>query len=167
MPAWASVTILLALFVLAVVGMWRGWLRRAERTGAELPELPAPPADPGPLLLGPVEATYVSTTTAGDWLDRITAADLGARSAASVSVHRQAVTIARRGAGDVVVPAAALRSVHAEPGIAGKVVGGHGILVLTWSLGDRAVDTGLRTRRRADHDQLANAALALLDGGQQ
>ena len=44
------------------------------------------PDDLGATRLGPLEATYVSSSTTGDWLDRVAAHDLGSRSAAQVEV---------------------------------------------------------------------------------
>ncbi|MGO3503431.1 MAG: PH-like domain-containing protein [Brachybacterium tyrofermentans] len=38
--------------------------------------------------------------------------------------------------------------------MAGKFVGGDGILILRWRLGDQLLDTGLRLARRDDHDLL-------------
>jgi hypothetical protein len=36
----------------------------------------------------------------------------------------------------------------------GKWVGGDGLAVITWQLGDTLVDTGFRLDRRADQDRL-------------
>ncbi len=38
--------------------------------------------------------------------------------------------------------------------MAGKFIGGDGLLIIRWSLGDQLLDTGLRLDRRADHDLL-------------
>ncbi|GAB2470189.1 hypothetical protein GCM10007967_25750 [Xylanimonas ulmi] len=160
---WIVIGVLLLLVVLG------GRRRLARRTGRLVPTPPAaPPADDlGPARLGPIEATYVSTTLAGDWLARVGAHGLGDRAAARVSVHDAGVLVARAGAADVFVPADALRGVGLAPGMAGKYVGADGLLVLTWLAPSdgrvRAVelDTGLRTRHPADKTRLLEAVRSL------
>lgn len=167
MPTWLSVTILAAFVALVGLGMWHGWRRRARESAAAVPALPAVPGDLGATRLGPLEATYVSSTTSGDWLDRVAAHDLGARSAAEVEVHDSGVLLRRRGAANVFVPAASLRAVGTAPGIAGKVVGGDGLVVLTWTAGaDRLLDTGLLVRHRAERPRLVAAVEALIPAGE-
>ena len=142
-----------------------------------MPGVPAvpPPARLGARLCEPIEATYVSTTTAGDWLDRVVAHDLGVRSAAVVTVHEAGVVIARTGARDVFVPAASVLGVERTPGIAGKYVGGDGLVVIRWTTTtsgagtdedrpENALDTGLRVRRAADRPVLTAAVAGLLAG---
>lgn len=163
MPTWASVLVLVAIVALIGYGMWHGWRRRTRVTAEGVPALPAVPDDLGAVRLGPLEATYVSSTTHGDWLDRVSAHDLGARSAASVEVRDGGVLLRRRGAADVFVPAAALRSVGTAPGMAGKFVGGEGLVVLTWAPADgRALDTGLLVRHRAERPRLIEAVQGLI-----
>ncbi|HEY0118377.1 MAG TPA: hypothetical protein VGC04_06335 [Cellulomonas sp.] len=173
MPEWGSISIFVVLLALAGWGMWRGWRRRARTSAAAVPAIPAVPAELGATRLGPLEATYVSSTTAGDWLDRIAAHDLGARSAAQVEVHDAGVLLRRRGATDVFVPAALLRKVGTAPGMAGKFMGGEGLVVLTWETGadggadpgtDRLLDTGLLVRHRSERPALVDAVQALIPG---
>ena len=52
----------------------------------------------------------------------------------------------RSGAGPVFIPAASLTGVRQESGMAGKFVEKDGLLVLSWTLGSRELDTGFRTR---------------------
>ena len=166
----------------ALWGMWVGWRHRGVRTGALVPDLPPVPprTDPslGEPVTGLIEATYVSSTVAGDWLERVVAHDLGVRSSAVVQVFAGGVRIERQGAADLFVPTAALRAVATAPGMAGKYVGGDGLVVLTWHVptqgttedhpqddrGDRTVglDTGLRPRRTEDRAALLDAARGLL-----
>ncbi|MBD8058777.1 hypothetical protein IC607_07335 [Cellulomonas sp. JH27-2] len=161
-----AVVVLLAIVALVYVGMRAGWKRRARTTGALVPTLPTAPADPGAVRLGPVDATYVSTTTAGDWLDRVVAHDLGVRSQASVTVHDAGVSIARTGAADVFVPAGSLTDTSTAPGMAGKFVGKDGLVVLTWAPtttpGAPLLDTGLRPHHSADGTALVAAVSALI-----
>ncbi len=165
MRQWASISTFAVLLVLAGWGMWHGWRRRVRASAAAVPVIPPVPDDLGATRLGPVEATYVSSTTAGDWLDRIAAHDLGARSAAEVEVHDAGVLLRRRGATDVFVPADRLRAVGTAPGMAGKFVGGEGLVVLTWDSGaDRTLDTGLLVRHRSERPALVRAVQALIPG---
>jgi hypothetical protein len=163
MPEWMSFAIIGLVLVLAGWGMWRGWRRRVLASAAAVPAIPAVPDDLGATRLGPLEATYVSSTTAGDWLDRIAAHDLGARSAAEVEVHDTGVLLRRPGATDVFVPADRLRAVGTAPGMAGKFMGGDGLVVLTWDTGaDRLLDTGLLVRHRTERPALVEAVQALI-----
>ncbi|MGY4642588.1 PH-like domain-containing protein [Cellulomonas sp. URHB0016] len=161
-----SVVVLVAVAALALVGMWRGWRGRGGRSQTFLPALPAAPADLGGTRLGPLDAVYVSTTRAGDWLDRVVAHGLGVRSPATVDVFDAGVRIGRTGAPDVFVPAGSLRGATTAPGMAGKFVGGDGLVVLTWQAAaddPRGLDTGLRPRHAADRPRLVEAVAALID----
>ncbi|WP_444661874.1 PH-like domain-containing protein [Cellulomonas sp. CW35] len=167
MTARQAVTVgaMLVLLVLALWGARVGWERRRRRTLAAVPTIPAVPDELGALLAGPFDAVYVSTTLAGDWLERVVANDLGVRSPAQVSVHDTGVLVRRTGAHDVFVPRAALRGVARAPGIAGKVVGRDGLVVVSWlppgAADDRGLDTGLLPRHAADREALVAAVAAL------
>lgn len=162
--AWTAA--MLAVVGLTLLLMRRGWRRRAVRQG-DLPAPPPAPAEPGEDLVAPAEATYVASTRAGDWLDRVVVHGLGVRSAAQVHVTPAGVLVERQGAPDVFVPAGALTGVRREKGMAGKFVEEGGLLVLTWQLGDPAaggteIDTGLRVRRAAEADAVEDAVARLL-----
>ena len=162
-----STTVLVVLVVLAFWGMRAGWRGRTRRSTALAAGLPVAPADLGTPRLGLLDATYVSTTRAGDWLDRVTAGGLGVRSPAQVGVFDAGVLIARQGAPDLFVPAAALRGAVGAPGMAGKVVGGEGLVVLTWQPDPedpRGLDTGLRPKLAADRERLIDALTTLTTG---
>jgi hypothetical protein len=166
-----SGAVLALVGVVVLVAMWSGWRHRAARGAEVVPVLPPAPeaGDPalGAALSAAIDATYVSTTTANDWLDRVAAHGLGARSAAVVRVFDAGVLIERTGAPDLYVPAAAVRGAGTAPGIAGKVVGGDGLFVLTWqapavgATPGALLTTGLRLRHAADRHQLIEAAAAL------
>jgi len=139
-----AVLALVALLALAYFGMWRGWQARSRRQ-SDLPE-PEPLGDeasPGADARA-VAATYVSSTTAYQWMDRITAHGLGTLSKATVSFVDGSLQIRREGARSFRIPAADLLGVRRERGIAGKVRDRDGIVVVTWQLGGRQLDTGLR-----------------------
>jgi hypothetical protein len=169
-PPAVTLTLLLAAGAAALWGMRAGWQHRGQRTAAAVPDLPAVPSadDPslGATLMGPVDGTYVSSTVSGDWLERVVARDLGARSAAVVHVLAGGVRIERPGATDLFIPAATLRAAGTTPGMAGKYVGGQGLVVLTWqppAEGAATLDTGLRLRRAADREPLLAAVRGLID----
>jgi hypothetical protein len=167
MPPWLSVTILVVLGLALLTGMVLGWRRLQRGTGT----MPTPPAVPDDAELGAARteelgAVYVSSTRAGDWLDRVGEHGLGVRSAATVQVHDAGVVVRRRGAPDVFVPRRALRAVGTSGGMAGKVVGGEGLVVLTWvpdpDRDPRGLDTGLRLRHPQQGDELRVAAQTLI-----
>jgi len=142
-PEWLlPVTILFVVLGLAYLGMWLGWRRRARRH--ELPPLQPAPAvadlPPAKLQAG---ARYFGTTISGNWLERVVAHGLGARSGARISLSSEGLDVIRL-AGSFRIPAAALRGARHDQGIAGKVVPPHGILVVTWQHGDLLLDTGFR-----------------------
>ena len=169
MPLPLAVGLWVALGLAILLVMWRGW-RSARARGATV--VGALPEVPGAETLGaartePMVGTYVSSTTAGDWLGRVVARDLGVRSTATVQVFDAGVRIERRGATDVFVPAASLLGVRRTPGMAGKYVGGDGIVVLEWSAtapdGTPApLDTGIRTQHKADRATLVDAVDSLV-----
>jgi hypothetical protein len=142
--------------------MWRGYQKRAARQA----DLPAPATEaPGPIDESEsVEGIYASTTTHGDWLDRIAAHGLGVRSNANVTVVGEGVFIAREAAPDLFIPAADLVGAELAPGIAGKVTGGEGVVLITWKLGEYTLDTGFHPRAKADRERIVEAVNAL---GQQ
>jgi len=163
-----STVVLVLVVLVAFWGMRAGWRARTRRSAALVTSLPTAPAELGAARLDPVDATYVSTTRAGDWLDRVTTQGLGVRSPAQVTVFDAGVRISRQGATDLFVPATALRGASGAPGMAGKVVGGEGLVVLTWQADPadpRGLDTGLRPKHSADRERLL-AALQTLTPGQ-
>jgi hypothetical protein len=157
--------VLLTILVLAVLTgvywlMWRGWKNRAARQS----DLPVPSsAAPSDTAFGePVEGVYASTTVSGDWLDRIAAHGLGVRSNARMSVGAAGVLVAREAAPDLFIPADDLVGAHLAPGIAGKVTGGDGIVLLTWRLGDKTLDSGFHPRAKGDRARLVAEVGALI-----
>lgn len=155
-----AVALLAALLLLAYAGLWRGW-RARRRRHADLPTLPPVPADPGPPIAA-ADGLYVGTTVAGDWLDRVVTHDLGGQGRAVMSVAPAGVTVSRVGATDVFVPAAALRAARLDRALAGKVVEGGGLVVLTWAHGDRLLDTAFRPDRGDDNAVLVSAVQHLV-----
>jgi hypothetical protein len=158
------------IFTLVLVGValtliavgWRNRLRRQSDV-EPLPEVPAGLGAP----LASADGQYVASTTAGDWLDRIAVHQLGLRTNAELSVHPDGVLFDRAGAGPVYIPAGQLTGVRQESGMAGKFVEKDGLLVLSWMLGSRELDTGFRTRRADDKTILFNALQNLISAAPQ
>lgn len=151
---WTTFCVLLFLAVAAL--MLRGWRRRAQRQ-ADVPALPEPPpgfgADPSVRLDG----VYVTTTTEGDWLDRVVVHGLGARSRAEVTVEASGVLFTREGAPEVFVPAATVAGVRLDRGMAGKFTERDGLVVLTWTHHGHRFDTGFRPDEAQRRDELLDA----------
>ncbi|MHA7223192.1 PH-like domain-containing protein [Arthrobacter sp. RHLT1-20] len=149
------------IFALLAVG-WRNRLRRQSDVGP-LPGVPAGLGAP----LAAADGQYVASTTAGDWLDRIAVHNLGIRTNAELSVHPEGVLFDRSGAAPVFIPAARLTGVRQESGMAGKFVEKDGLLVVSWMLGARELDSGFRTRHAEDKTTLLNALQELIPAAPQ
>ncbi len=141
---------LIVLIALIYLLMWRSWRRRAQRQSNGLPQLPAVPADAGDTRAR-LTGRYIASTTAGAWLERITAHGLGARSLAELALTDAGIVVERPAADSFLIPAAALRGARLDQGIAGKVVPEGGLLVITWRHGDRLIDSGFRADHPAGH----------------
>ena len=122
--------------------MWMGWRHRAKKHDlpplVELPnvkDLPEAKLDAG--------ARYFGTTVAGEWLDRVLAQGLGARSSCRIRLSDEGIDVVRM-AGSFRIPTSALKGARHDQGLAGKVVPPHGLLVVTWTHGDYTLDTGFR-----------------------
>ena len=156
-----GLALFLALVPIAWGLMWLGWRRR----GRAQSDLPAPrPVETAPAGVG-FEGVYVSTTTHGDWLDRVVVHGLGVRSAVTAHVGPDGVALVRQGAPSVFVPAGDVVDVGRTAGMAGKFVEADGLAVVTWQLGPRTVDTGIRLRRPADTQAFVDAVRALAPAG--
>ena len=142
MSTWQAATLLLAFVLVLYLLMWRGWRRRARKH--DLPPLVEAPAVadlPEPKLIA--GARSFGTTVSGDWLDRVVARGLGARSSCRLNLSGEGLDVIRL-AGSFRIPAEALRGARRDQGIAGKVVPPNGVLVVTWRHGDLTLDTGFR-----------------------
>ena len=143
------VALCVALVVLALAGMRVGWRHRLARQ-VDLPPLPAAPSELGPAHLR-TGGLYVGSTFAASWQDRVLHGGLGDRAAAVASLHGAGVLIERQGSTAVFVPRAAWVEARLAPGLAGKVVGEGGLLVLRWRLGPALIDSGFRADDKASY----------------
>ncbi len=155
--------VLLLLVLLGVLGMRRGWRRRAQRQQT-LPAPGLPPADlAGHAPVATLQGLYVGSATAEDWLDRVVAHGLGTRAQADLAVHTAGVLLERDGSSPLWIPVEDLRQVRFDSGLAGKVVEQGGLLVLRWRLGEVEVDSGVRPRVAAEADAVQLAVQSMLD----
>ena len=155
------VAVLVAVVGLAYYGMWSGWRNRGRRNAVPEPRW----LDEGSLTIEEsIPATYVSTTTAGNWLDRITAHGLGAISKSSLAVGDGALLVQRRGARGFAIPGADILAVARAQGIAGKVRDKEGLIVITWRLGSSELDTGVRPSHKADVERVERLVAELMEG---
>ncbi|MFJ9102625.1 hypothetical protein ACIRJM_29610 [Streptomyces sp. NPDC102405] len=152
----------LVLFVALVYWLMReGWKWRGTLQG-DLPELPTAPDDPGPARLG-MSGRYHGSTTAGQWLDRIVAHGLGARSRVELTLTDAGLDVVRPGATDFFIPREALREAVLGKGIAGKVLTEGGLLVVTWAHGERLIDSGFRSDHAAEHTDWVDAINSMIN----
>lgn len=155
----------LILFALCLLGMRQGWLNRGRRQDDVAP-LPPSPADPGVALLEPMTGLYVGSTAAGHWQDRVVARNLGVRADATATLTAAGVLIDRTGAAPVFIPAATIVGAGVGAGLAGKVLGPGGLLIIRWRLSDDRADsagTELDTGLRADDKSVYTAWVDALD----
>ncbi|MEV8390244.1 MULTISPECIES: hypothetical protein [unclassified Streptomyces] len=140
----------LLLFIAFVYWLMRqGWKWRGSLQ-SDLPELPGAPETPGAAKLS-MSGRYHGSTTAGQWLDRIVAHGLGARSRVELTLTDTGLAVVRPGANDFFIPADRLREARLDKGIAGKVLAEGGLLIVTWQHGDKLIDSGFRSDRSAEH----------------
>jgi hypothetical protein len=134
---------IVVFFLLCLFAMWRGWVHKARGQSARVPLFPQIPDDLGEPLLTD-SGLYISTTSAGNWQDRIVTRGAGIRTKATWRLHETGVAIERTGGPDFFIPASAVTGARASGQIAGKVMGNEGLLIITWFAGDVALDTGFR-----------------------
>jgi len=156
MKFWIPTIGLIVLAGLILLSMRRGWLRRAARTATVVGALPEVPASLGTARTAPFDATYIGTTVAGQWLERIAGQGLGARAAGSVQLFDSGVVVVRQGIADVYIPLDRLDAVRFDRGIAGKVADPKRLVVLTWRL-EVAVDSGVLLRHPEQAQELVTA----------
>ncbi|MGW2475590.1 PH-like domain-containing protein [Streptomyces sp. NPDC001665] len=156
----ARISWVIGLLVLVAFVYWlmrQGWKWRGNLQS----DLPAPAIAPEGFADGEklftLSGRYHGSTTAGQWLDRIVAHGLGTRSRVELTLTAEGLDVVRPGAADFFVPAADLRGARTEKALAGKVLPEGGLLVITWALGDRLIDSGFRSDHSAEHPAWVDA----------
>ena len=167
----AIATYVFGIVIVVAIGvvirrMLRGWRRRAERQAEIIGELPAQPDRLAPAVVAPTPGLYVGSTIAPNWLERVTAGDLGYRCKAVLTRYPEGILMERTGAGPIWMPQASITGVRTERALAGKVTAGRaatdgtgGILVIRWRLpSGTEIDTGFRGDGRRDYTPWIGAA---------
>lgn len=136
------------LVTLLLGAMIFSWTRKRRRQS----DYPALPEGPETLTALQLEAPgeYVSTTSHGDWLDRIVVHSLAFKSKSILRIGAEGVLITRTGAPEIFIDRNAITEVELTSGAAGKFVEREGLLVISWTYGEREVDTAFRFRKDAD-----------------
>lgn len=166
---WPERLALIAVFVgligLALWGMRRGWLARQRRQS----DIPAPMDAPGSdwQLGTAVEGLFAGTGIQGDWMDRIAVHDLGIRSRGRLSFGPEGIWIERDGARSLAIPTSSIVAIRADRGVAGTVRAKDSMVVITWHLGDRVLDTGFRADESTDHTLVLDGLMAAFSTGVQ
>jgi hypothetical protein len=142
---WLLILALLAVLVTVLYVSYRGRYARRTRLTKALAPLPMPPAElsgpEGAQLLPPATGTYAGTAMAGDWHDQVTIGDLGHETAATMHLSRAGLLMDRVGAVPLWIPTESIRGAHLGKAVAGQVMTTDGLLVITWQLGGRLLDT--------------------------
>lgn len=166
--AW--VLVVLALIALALWGMRKGWVNR-QRRQADLPApLDAPPAGTELTSAGftpAVSGLYAGSGVHGDWMDRIAVHDLGVRSRATISWGDSGIWLDRDAARSVFIPRDSVVGIRSDRGVAGTVRGRDSMVVITWHLGDRTLDTGFRADESEAHASVLDGLMAAFSTGVQ
>ncbi|MGO3327093.1 PH-like domain-containing protein [Gordonia sp. (in: high G+C Gram-positive bacteria)] len=139
------VVIALAIWLLLVSLIVRGWRNRGRRQADAVGEFPATPDDLGAPVRGPHTGLYVGSTLAPSWQNRIAVGDKGDRASAELTEYPNGLLITRHGASEIWIPRESLIAVRTENGLAGKVMSRDGVLVIRWTLPTGVeIDSGLR-----------------------
>lgn len=153
--------ILLALTLVLLALMRRGWIKRGERiVVGPLPELP----------VGQWQNTqsthgiYVTSTLAGQPYERVVTHGLGLKSAVDVYVEPEGIILQRQGAADLYIPLSDLSGVRTTSGMIGKFAGADSIIVLEWTAGGTALDTGIHVRSHSERQDLLDQINGALVG---
>ena len=144
--------VLVVAIAVAIQLMMRGWQRRARRQEELIGDLPDIP-DEVSTATTTLRGSYVGSTLAPAWNDRITAADLGYRSKAVLTRYPEGILLQRIHANPIWIPRESITAVRTERGIAGKVAARNGILAIRWRLPSGVeIDTGFRASNRDEYD---------------
>lgn len=141
MDRTTSTTIVIAVILLAFVGMLLGWRARKRRQSALQRPQPVPAV--GAAVFS-AEVFYVATTLAGDPMNRVAVGGLGFRARATVEVVPEGVVLAIAGEPDAFLPKADIRGVQRATWTIDRVVEKGGLVLIAWTLGDTDVDSYLR-----------------------
>jgi len=154
-PRIAFTLLTIAIIALAVWGMRRSWAKK-DRQFAHLPAPIAQAPEGTKWVVGPVDARFGGTTTTGQWLNRVVTHNLGTPRGVTVAVSPDGLWLTDDTDFNLWLPAQDIVAVRTGRGIAGDVVEPEGMIIVSWTLGDTTLDSGIRVSRHADHEQVLN-----------
>lgn len=154
--------VVIAIILLSVYGMFRGWRKKFKANLAPIQnDIPA-----GANAISPkVAARFAGTTTANNWLDRITNYELGTPRGIDFQVFDQGIYFTDTQEFKLWISKEQISQVRTGRGIAGDVVEKDGMLIFTWQLGETLLDTGVRVSRHADHELIVTALNSFPNAG--
>ncbi len=134
------VLLTLAVILLAMYGLLRGWRNRERRQGLVLPDVPRD-IIASTELLPAVSASYIGTIPQGQLLERLVAA--GTRATADVVVGDFGVLVDKQGDPPLLIGHDVITGLSTSPGMLQRHFGAHGLLMIDWTWAGRPVTTGL------------------------
>lgn len=137
-----STLIVIGLVVVILGLMVAGWYARKRRQA----HIGAPQQPPADLPSGhpSFSGKYVSTTLAGDQLNRVAVHSLGFRGNCTLEVHPAGVGVFRAGERDLWIPRDDVRGIVRATWTIDRVVEHNGLQVIEWMLDGTAVDSYFR-----------------------
>ena len=143
------VMLTLAVILLAMYGLRRGWRNRGRRQGLVLPDVPADIIAAAERSSA-VSASYIGTIPQGQLLERLVAA--GTRAEADIVVADSGVLVDKLGDPPLFIGHDVITGLSTSSGMLQRHFGGHGLLMVDWVWADRPVSTGLGFPDPADQD---------------
>lgn len=143
MARFVLVLLVLGVIAWALMAMSRSWRRRID-SGANIPALLPAPSELAEDALHVDHATYLGTVTDDHWLDRVAAQGLGHRGPTALSVDSPGVVLQRVGTDALFIPQEVITHVELARGLAGRVYGRDGVIVVSWTWGEQLLHTGVR-----------------------
>jgi hypothetical protein len=163
MPELVPTLVVVAVILLAFLGMFLGYRGRRRRQQAFGRPLPVPSG------LSPAtyerELFYVSTTLRDQPLERVAVAGLGMRSRARLAVHSEGAVLELRGVEPLYIPIASVQTIDRSTMTIDRVVERDGLVRIGWLLEHTPVDTYLRAGTPAETADTVEALHPLLGCG--
>jgi len=137
-----STFIVIGVVVLLLLLMITGWYARKRRQA----HIGAPQQPPADLASGHPGFTgkYVSTTLAGEQLNRVAVHSLGFRGNCTIEAHPAGIAVFRSGERDLWIPLADVRGIVRASMTIDRVVERNGLQGIEWTLDGTAVDSFFR-----------------------